>query len=392
MLALVALLGCSGPASDGSVDTRTPEEALRSAFEKPQGIDRVRDYLRALSNLDSGTARRLADLLTETDEKVPAYEIRLVYTTWADVDADGALNYILELPPNASFRINVASAVLRSVTTVDPTRARVWVRSLPNSEPEEFRVALAVALVEGWPAAAEGFAGIGEIVEQLPVGFPRERAARALVADVIAGGQIDEVTEWAESIPLSAPGKLRALIFRKVSETASPEQFQAVSDWLDGHRDTREGQAGLRVLARAWAIEDPEAALDWALAQPDDRARFLSLKFAFQQYYDTDRKRARAWLDAQPDSPALDTPRHTYGLAHVHVDPAQAAEVVLKIHDQERRNDTLRKTVGHWLTRDRKAARKWIDESDLPEAYWVGLLTQRGEAASTPVKTGVDES
>jgi hypothetical protein len=390
------LLGCGVPASEGSVDTRPPEEALRSALQKPQGLDRVRDYVRALSNLDPDTARRLADQFTDTDkkadEKVPAYELRLFYTTWAEVDADGALNYILELPEEAPFRNNVASSVVRSVTAVDPARARVWVRTLPETESEEFRVSLAIALVEGWPAATAGFQGVSEVVEQLPVGFARQRAAHALAADVMAAGQIEEAIEWAESIPLSASGKLRALIFRKIAETASPAQFQPVSDWLDGHRDQREGQAGLRVLARSWATKDPEAALRWALAQPDDRGRFLSLKFAFQQYYDTDRERAQSWLNAQPDSPALDTPRLAFGLAHVHIDPAQAAETARKIHDEKNRDETLAKIVGLWLSQDRASAREWIGTSGLPQSYWLGILRPNRASAPAPNETGAGGS
>jgi hypothetical protein len=48
--------------------------------------------------------------------------------------------------------------------------------------------------------------------------------------------------------------------------------------------------------------------------------------------------------------------------------------------------------MGFWLSQNAPAARKWIDESGLPEAYWVELLNPGRGAPPAPKETGVGDS
>jgi hypothetical protein len=243
-----------------------------------------------------------------------------------------------------------------------------------------------VALVEGWPASTEGYEGVSDLIQGMPLGFARERAVRALIEGLIEDGELEATLRWAETIPLTAPGQFRAMVFRKVAVTADGESRPRVAEWLDSHRTERPGQAGLRVLARAWAEEDPEEALRWALAQPDDRGRFLSVKFAFQTFYEQDRDAAKAWLAAQPATPALDPARLSYALSELYVEPEAAAMGALEIQDEATRDDILGKVVRYWLGRDPKGAQAWMEASELSQDDWTVLLApkDRPSARSHP--------
>lgn len=338
------------------------------------GLERVRRLVDALSDLDSETARRLADIMDAWEAPIPVYERRLVFRTWALLDSDAALDYVSAMGRRTLHRTALASEVMSVVASRDPARARSWLMSLPEAELESYRTALAKVLVESWPIATEGYAGLTELIQTMPLGFDREGAARHLVKELVADDRVDEAMLWAESIPRHAPGQFRGLAFRKVAREVGRDSPGRVSDWLDEHREHRYGQSGIRVLARTWAARDPEAALQWALAQPDDRGRFLSLRFAFQQLYEDDRDAAIAWLGAQPDGAILDPVRLTFALAHVAKVPSQAADAAIAIHDAKSRADTLRKVLGQWVTRDPEAARAWMEAAEKPDSFWQELL------------------
>ncbi len=374
---LAAWLSACGGESERDQRSTSPEDALRAALVEPAGLERVEGLVDAVSGLDSATAQHLADIMAGWGEPIPAYELRLLHATWAARDSDAALEYVLLLDREAPHRKNVAAQVVQVVASREPTKARIWVVSLPEDEPEEFRTAMAVALVEGWPASRVGFEGVSDLIGSMPFGFERERAARALVENLIDDGQLEETMRWAESIPEHTPGQFRAMVFRKVAVTAGKDSPQRIADWLDGHRAHRYGQAGLRVLARTWAERDAEEALRWALAQPDDRGRFLSVKFAFSSFYDRDRARASAWLATQPASPALDPAWLSYALSEMFEDSEAAASGALEIVDEATRDDILAKVVRHWFGRDAEGARAWIAASGLPQAYWTALLTPK---------------
>ncbi len=367
------------------------EETLRAALSKPMGIERAEGLVAAMSGLDPETARRLAEVMTNWNEPVPAYEIRLLYVTWADRDPDAALASVLAMDPATGHRKGVGAAIVRSLAAREPSRIRQWVTSLSGDEPQDFRTAMAVALVEGWPAVRLGYEGISDLIENMPLGFERERATRALVTGLIEAGRMEQVMRWAESIPLDAPGQFRGMVFRKIAVIGGEESPKRIAAWLDRHRTERYGQAGLRVLARVWAENDPEEALGWALSQPDDRGRFLSVKFAYQAFYDQDREGAIAWLAAQADSTALDGARISQALSEMYVDPEAATRAALEIGDPGTRDDILGKVVRYWASQDVDAAKSWIDASGFPRAYWNELLKPkrpRPRATRRPGRAG----
>jgi hypothetical protein len=373
LLALIVfVLGCSEDPKQAE-RAMSPEEQLYAALEEPVGIARTAGLVAAIDGLDTPRAKRFAVILDEWEGGTPAYELMLLHSTWAARDADAALEFILLRDPEARHHPNLAAQVVKTVASREPAKARSWVMSIPDDAPQALRIALILGLVEGWPASQEGFAGISELIQSVPSGFERDRAVRVLVTGLVRDGQLEETMRWAESIPLDAPSNFRALAFRKIADAAGEDTPMVVSDWLDGHREFRYGQAGIRILARAWARRDPEAALEWALAQPDDRGRFLAIKFAFQQYYDDEPERAGAWLAARPDTDPLDTARMTYALSHTYVDSEEAADEALKIENEAVRDDTLNKVMKHWFRVDSGAARAWMDASGLPESYWDSL-------------------
>jgi hypothetical protein len=386
-LGLVACLAC-----DSDTNREPAGDAVAtfgSALEEPFGIERMRGFVFALTDLDSHTAEEIADLMSDLEEEPPLYEQKLVFVTWASRDAEAALRYALQSNENALLRKNVASTVLRAVAAQRPEVARTWFQSLSPEEPAAFRNALATALVEGWPAAEVGFEGVSEILGNLPQGYERERATRTLVEGLVDAGQMDVAMQWAESVPKSAPGQFRALAFRKLALTAGRVDPMRVSDWLQAHRQDRQGQAGLRTLARTWAQTDPLAALEWGLGQPDDRGRFLSLKLGFQQYYEDDQEAATAWLTSRPDDPRLDPARVAFALSHVPVEPSAAADQASKIQDAATRDDILRKVIRQWIDiGDAAEARQWVKASGLFEPRDAAAELSPETAAATPSDPG----
>jgi hypothetical protein len=392
LVILAGVLACGGEETRQSPSAMSAEERLRAALARPMSLERTAGIVAAFEDLDTRTAQQLAEIMDSPQERIPVYELKLLYATWAARDADAALDFILLRDSTAKTHMAIATQVVSTVASREAAKARTWVTSLTDVVPEDLRAALVVGLAEGWPASTQGYEGISELIQTLPRGFERDRSVRVLVRGLVRDGKLDDAMRWAESIPLDASKQYRALAFRKIAEIAGKESPMRVSDWLDGHREHRYGQAGIRILARSWAQRDPEGALVWAMAQPDDRARFLAVKFSYQAFYDAESAAAQTWLATQPDSAPLDVARMTFALSHSYADSREAAAEALKIKDEALRKDTLSKVLRHWFGNDAPAARAWMDTSGLPESYWNALRQAPAPPArrSAPNEDGAD--
>jgi hypothetical protein len=369
-LLLVTALACGGegePETTSQVEGVTRADALRLAISLPEGPERVVALAAALGDLDPESARLLADVFLESSDGIPTYELRALYMGWTEIEPFAGLSHLFTQPVDAQ-RDALIGALVRRLAMIDPVRAQVFVLEMPEEDAEHMQETLMLSLVQGWVAGGNDLAPIARFMEQAPKGWNRERATRLIMDAVLERGTHQDAMEWAESITEGQSDNYRAVAFRKVALVLGEEFPLEVAAWLDGHREHRYGQAGLRVLSRVWGEVDPNAALEWALSQPDDRGRWLSIKFAFDSWVQEDEAAARAWLEARPDDPIMDPAYLMLALRTGPKTPRSAADAALRIHDERSRNDTVTRVVGPWFGKDQAAAQDWLDANQISAA------------------------
>lgn len=135
----------------------------------------------------------------------------------------------------------------------------------------------------------------------------------------------------------------------------------------------------LRVVARSWALSDPEAALRWMMALESDRKRQGTVANAFKVWVNHDASAAERWLRHELPNAALDPAVRVMVALTREPEPDRAVEWALLAHDETARRRLVAGAARSWLRRDEAAARAWLAEAVLPPETRTAIETETQE-------------
>lgn len=241
---------------------------------------------------------------------------RMVFSRWAEVDPDAALAAAREL---SSWEAHLsASAVLRTVATLDPARAWAMVEALGDAPlARQLGPAVLQGIAETDPRAAfeqarsmgaEGVAGVIQIwAKQDPkAAFEAAQQLTGSQRNILVGGVFGP---WFRDDPEAAEAAFDALdpmlkleagngILREMAK----EDPAAAAAWATERLAVLGVGAG-EIVCEALAREDPRAAMDWAQEHLDERSRTGALRGVFEVWINEDFTGATEWLTSLERAP-----------------------------------------------------------------------------------------
>ncbi|HWN37105.1 MAG TPA: hypothetical protein VNP02_01320, partial [Gammaproteobacteria bacterium] len=278
--------------------------------------------------------------------ELPATALTPLFTTWARVDARGAVRALVELEPQAAQKLGVA--MLEVLGNDDLGIARV-LGAAPQIDADRFRIEAAVAKAQRDPndalqyllelPAAKASTGFGRIAT---IWVERD----ALGALAAAEGMTDPaqrnefkntvLTAWARVDPEALVAYVLELAPEQRSETMrsgnvlqafsliEPQRALQAAESVQGELGASIRRAALVSLARA----DPLAALSVAQGLPPGNEREQLLRSVATSYGRTDPYAALAWANSlSPPSPSI-VASVLAGLARV--DPDRAIDLLFE--------------------------------------------------------------
>ena len=372
------MVGCDQSQSAGSPERAS--EHVAKALGQPLGVERASAWVFALDGMDSAArANAIAEVLERDLQAPESYELKLFAGQWARSDPEAAFERVMSWDrplPRAAAGSEILEVWARSQPLAARQAYEAW---SPSMEEEKGNFAAGLAL--GWVDSGLEPDGLAPFLSELK-DWDREKATRTLLDRLIEQEGLEAAMQWADRIPDGLEHGYRHLVFRKIALTAGPTQPEVVAAWLEKSRDVRWGQSGFRVLGRAWAKQDPEAAMAWTTNQENDRALFLFAKAAFGQWYRDNPEAAWGWLQAAPEDQYVDGSYLMVALYEKPTRPRMAAEAALKIRDGAMRADTLNKVLGDWAAVNPEQAQTWLDSESVPEAVRSELKAFRQQRAA----------
>lgn len=294
--------------------------ALASVFEGADAKD-ASSLVDGLKNLAPGTiSAEITQGLLHTG-----------LSKWASVDAAGAArfldNYGGEILPSAW------QAVAESWGMVDPTGALAWVNKQPNAVIKEKQMD---GVMTAWvktdlPAAAE-------YARAHLDGTIKSGTHVALAANYFAANDPKAAIAYIQTLP----------------EGSAKQMAQSAA-------------------AIRWAYNDPAAAAAWVFSLPADDQAAASVG-VMAMWATQDPQAAGNWINTL-QGPARDSALSAYSANLAPRDPGTALGWAQSIESPSIRTATVDALIQQWRERDPTRATDWINNSQLPDADKMRLLS-----------------
>jgi len=254
----------------------------------------------------------------------------LLAELWARHDADGALERSSAW--RSFWRRQFVPTLMNAWARRDGRSARDRVDTLDG---EKLRAEAEKAVALGL-FAARGEAAWQQYRADWPFG---EAALLDVLGQIALNDGFEGLIDRVEGLPLAAAEQFRAKAIRGVAGLGGQIDPARTAAFVEAHADSPlEGLRNLRApFVDAWSQSDPRAALDWLMSQPSGRHRNGAIRIAYRSWAldSTTAVEAVEWIEAQPADvlpPVLDF----YALALVPIDPDRAIAAAESIETANR--------------------------------------------------------
>jgi hypothetical protein len=292
-------------------------------------------------------------------------ELSQLFESWAQQDPRSALS-AAEKFSEPNLRETLTSSVVAGWVLREPEAAFAWatdpsrtdrygmiaVEKLAKADPDR-----AMKLAAALPGRDESF---------------YQQAYGTVITSVANEGRYADARKMVESIPSPV---IREQLTSELAGTWGRYQPKQAAQWLLGFPEGSMREGALGNVAYSWAQIDPLGAANFAASLPPGGSRKQALVNTVIAWADKDISSASAWLDkfdAQRDNDAAVAAIATSPKV-VQQNPEVALSWAESIVGPEDRAEAIGQIAAQWAERDRNAARKYLEKTNLLDA------TQRAE-------------
>ena len=345
-------------------------EAISEVLRDADAFSRARRLATLLPTLGRGPLPHLKAIFSDPklSLQIGATEIELLTRYWATHDPEAASTWAVEKSPPA-YRTAAVFSTVPVWAESDPFAALGAARRWMEEKRGDVRNPLQVALMMGWYAAGDP-PELQTFMQELGVGFSRQRALSSYVRVKLRAEGPDAVMRWAEAISDDDP-RYKLAVYRQVGFGVAPYDLDAALGWCDAHCRGPYGTNLRGAVVQGWMHRDPAAALNWLSKAPEGHEARFALRVAYATWLGEDRDAAMQWMAEQaPDEPptALIPTYPIYAPALAKESPARAIPFAELILDDIGREITLIEIATAWRAEDEAACEAWLAQSPLSEA------------------------
>jgi len=374
LLVAAFVLGCS-PDVEPPTEAPPDLDTLRAALSERDELERtylLTRYLRELGPDD------IPGALAEVERYrvgITADEARLFMLAWTRFDGPGAFETARAWPTR--WKDTLTQQAIRAWGFNDGRAAHAMWEGI---EDEELKSDLREHLVAGWEVSEDrkGAAEFGATIEQDRI---RSRLILRLTGQTMRDGP-DAVIAWADSVPTDAPNGFKKSVFRHAVAAVARVDPERAAHWYERQIEQPYSRGSLQKIAGKWAQHhDPVPLAVWlenlALAESREAERVDAIRAAMRHWAASDPADAETWLTSRSPSPLRDAAITEYAHAMIENAPEKSLEWIALIHDDaERRNNTVRSS-RRWLRHDPETAKLWLEESDIPQAWYRQIMSDQ---------------
>lgn len=364
VIALSGILGvgCSEPSdSDGQLSASQLDSELRATFAESSLFERSARLTELVGKLDVDDLGAGRDVFDEYLAGLSSAEVRIFMGAWARRDPVVALDYATAIPFTTQ-REEAIAVVIQEWAARNPAEAKPHAEALEIPGRKRAAQPL-VRLVRGWVHRPDS--GLEAYLREWP---KRGELISAAVQELYRYRGPTHLMRWVDGfLPQLADPSHRWQAFRKTVRTIGYRNPEAATAWVSERYGAHDyARDGPEVLAEAWGLRDPLAAIEWIRTGAPEAARTKALESTFRQWLRRDRAEARAWLDAHRDDPlaqpaALAAARDAIAGNH----PEGAIEFCNRIPPSELLQSCLHSVALQWYESDPVAAGAWMESSAL---------------------------
>ncbi|MBI5769593.1 MAG: hypothetical protein HZA93_17590 [Verrucomicrobia bacterium] len=319
-------------ALSGALATQSPDLLLQlmpAVMEEPVRTELCAAIVQSWKDNNPAGAADL--ILSMTSGPAQADLLAQLIPHWGEKDRRGALQWVQEMTAGALQNTALTHLSYDWVRSA-PEEAAQYARTLPTGT-DQFLITVTSQWGRLEPEAAVRWA------QQLQDSDLKEK----VLASLLAG--------WAQENPEAA-----ANFVKKLAIGAGGRESAAIS------------------VVTAWAAKDPAAAAEWATSFPAGPQRDYAIENVFYQWALVDSVAAVSRLGRLPSSGERDTALYATAGSLVDTFPDLAVQWAAGVGNEPLRNRQTERAARAWLAVDPKAARAWIELSDLPVALKRQLL------------------
>ncbi len=327
---------------------------VRSALYGIDEWDGLRQLHAIIDRLGpAGTEAALAQVrwLPQSDRRKVALALG---ERWAQFDPLAALAYAKTLNSSDIGRA-VTDGALQQWANAAPAAMRAWLAALPPGEERNFAIARAVGKLgrNDIPAALE-------LLKQVPEGGERSEA----IGDLLRNRNVTGDPQLSGKIYALLPSNGRNGWEMPLAFRMAQTDVQAAIAWASALPDVKGRQGAFAAIGKAWAQDDPAAALNWLRANtPPTEGRNNTLEDPFSTWAQDAPREALAWALALPPGKSRED-LAVKGIEHLaRIEPQRAAELI--------------KTTFPEASRQRASttlAVFWANTAPVGAAAWAGQL------------------
>lgn len=354
------------PGADGG--TNAAEGSISGASSTESGAKSATNALpAAFSDIEAELKRIAALPWSPETEKL----LHNVLAQWAQRDPAAALAYALELE---GWRAGTAAAgkLLEQLAQRDPAAAFAWYKQNLAGNPKLLSATAASLfgkIAETNPALAL------DNLWQLSQKDIRDSAAHAIVNQMMANGQKDQLTQYFNAMTDPAA---QAMLARAMVDQWATYYPEMTAEWVAGLTDPAVRNRAEMALIFKWGYDNPSKAAQWVTGLARDENWSKEVNQMVSVWARDSPDKAAAWLvSLSPPAAELDPAVRQLAQAVMYNNPEGAMAWANAMYDPSQRHHLMQRVGAIWMQKDPAQASAYIINSDLPDWMKKRLLRTR---------------
>lgn len=397
------VVGSGATAEVGSEDRSLKE--IVSEQSQTSRVQAMLDFYSQLAPEDYAVEADKIENLPFSERILASY---LLFSQWAETDAEGALTYSDKMGRAGFF---VKPTILQAWAGSNPelaakylqdnprefammnmmggrgrgsgngaasTIAKEWARSDPDA-------AMAWAKGLEGPDSAESIANIiQEISSKDPIAgiamankLQGEEKSVALQKVAIEWGQQDwtAMKAWASTLP----AEQRESALREALPGYALQDPQGAAREVLAMTEGATRDSGIQVVAENMARTDPTAAMSFLLTNGTERAQEAGMRDVMSSLARTDPKAGLAQISALNDGAVRDRAVSTYVFSAQEGNPEEIVNLAATIGGDRSRERSVSMATTQWLREDPEAANQFLNSTDLMTPETIQEIREQAE-------------
>jgi hypothetical protein len=320
-------------------DVPVPQSEQKSLLKRLRSgnpVERLAAFTELLNDPTSANLSSAIDAYKTLPEGHTRFsELRLLTYAWSQVDPAGALEWVGSL---SRFEKHIGSgSVLDAWSRNDPNAAIEWAKSNFEGDDNPYFVGIITGMAE------KDFAGATQLMESMPYGRTRGRAASMMLEKAWNKGE-DAAVNWANELESDS---LKEFAVGRLADKIAREDLDRAAGWAGQMEEGEMKRRAVESVADHWAEKDPVAAAEWVDGLPEGASRSEGMQEVVREWARKDPTATAEWLNKYPASAGMDKPVEAFVRTVAQKDPQNALTWAESISDEKRREEVVKDVKRH---------------------------------------------